>query len=767
MWKKWFPWRWILTKVAQKQGFLDPVAFISKLQRFSQPSEVVAPIELIRLATVLQARGFLNVQAIQHNLDWIWPYWVVRQFDPRDVSFIIRAFSLTHINLTHRNWTGLGIPDFSHYPLVDPRGLLTPFYDSWSVDIWIIRRNGKDLLPSKTATVSQKLDFDISPQVVTHFEQEDQRLELRASMETEHKRPLLVLEVEAWAVEVSWLVVSLRPYNPEGVSEVQHIKTLSDTAGWEVNKKQKIYFNEHPAHCFFSNYQEGDVYSKLKKSFPAFHEDPVQTETQCSAGMATAAAVFKMNGEQTRSLAVQIPLPRKDVKEPEQFISYQRSEAAQGWKSALQAHSKLRVADSQVEYLYETALRALILYSPGTEIFAGPYTYKHFWFRDACFVLHAFLSANLHDRSEKILDAFRSRQTSSGYFRSQDGEWDSNGQVLWVFRRFCELSRMPPKESWKESLRQGAEWIIKKRLSWDIDAPHAGLFPSGFSAEHLGPNDYYYWDNFWGIEGLHSASLLMKYYGEQALVKKYAEAAKDFQRAVEKSLAQTAIKLGTKAMPSSPYRRLDTASIGSLTVGYPLSLWAPDDRRVMETVEYLLSHHFINGGFFHEMSHSGINPYLTLSVAQVLLRNDDPRYADILKSIQKLASPTGQWPEAIHPQVLSGCMGDGQHPWASAEWILMIKNCFVREESDRLILGSGVFPEWYNKSQSAVLENVPTPYGLINVRIDQGDKDIRVSWEMERDQEHSPDIQIKLPGYHPVRAKKHINHVLIPKKEAL
>ncbi len=142
MWRKWFPWRNIIKSIALKQGFLDPIAVLAKIQRFAQPSEVAAPIELLRLATILQARGLLNVQAIQHNLDWVWPYWVVRQFNPQDVSFIPRAFSITHINLTNRNWTAVGIPDCPDYPIVDPRGLLTPFYDSWSVDAWVLPKDG-------------------------------------------------------------------------------------------------------------------------------------------------------------------------------------------------------------------------------------------------------------------------------------------------------------------------------------------------------------------------------------------------------------------------------------------------------------------------------------------------------------------------------------------------------------------------------------------------------------------------------------------------
>jgi Zn-finger nucleic acid-binding protein len=34
--------------------------------------------------------------------------------------------------------------------------------------------------------------------------------------------------------------------------------------------------------------------------------------------------------------------------------------------------------------------------------------------------------------------------------------------------------------------------------------------PPGFSAEHLGPNDYYYWDNFWALAGLKAAAEMVK-----------------------------------------------------------------------------------------------------------------------------------------------------------------------------------------------------------------------------------------------------------------
>ena len=137
---KWIPWRFFAARTARAYGFLDPIRFLAKLRKFSQPSEVSEPIELLRAGFLFHARGLINTKAIQNNLDWVWPYWVERQFNPSDASFIPRAFSFSHINLTHRNWTAVGLPDVPFYPIVDPRGLVTPHFDGWSLDFWLLGR---------------------------------------------------------------------------------------------------------------------------------------------------------------------------------------------------------------------------------------------------------------------------------------------------------------------------------------------------------------------------------------------------------------------------------------------------------------------------------------------------------------------------------------------------------------------------------------------------------------------------------------------------
>ena len=71
----------------------------------------------------------------------VWPYWIERQFNPADKSFVPRSHALSHINLTHRNWTILRVPGNSHCCVVDPRSLVTPWPEGWSLDFWLVIGN--------------------------------------------------------------------------------------------------------------------------------------------------------------------------------------------------------------------------------------------------------------------------------------------------------------------------------------------------------------------------------------------------------------------------------------------------------------------------------------------------------------------------------------------------------------------------------------------------------------------------------------------------
>jgi hypothetical protein len=729
------PWKYFIKRAARSYGVIDPLRFMARLRRFAQPSEVQEPIELLRAGIVFHARGLINTKAIQHNLDWIWPFWVEKQFNPKDFSFIPRAFSFSHVNLTHRNWTAVGHPGLAIYPLVDPRGLITPFFDSWSLDFWIIDENGRHLLPSKEKKVRQEWRFNPNLEVLTSFDQEGQELQSSVLMEIEKNSPRVSVNIDALSTNPAWLVVSLRPYNPEGVQFVERVDFDQDSAKWLVNNKNDIFLSEKPERVLHSEYNDGDVFHKITEK-----SQEEESSVKCEVGMATAAALYPLQAGSHKKLQITIPIST------DKTDSQLRIPAAEeAWDKTLQDTASLQVPDDKIQFLYDAAVRSLLLLS-ADDIVPGPYTYKRFWFRDACLMLHALLVLGASKRTAQQIDKFPQRQKYTGYFHSQEGEWDSNGQVLWLLERYQELSGQELKADWWSALEKGVDWIKRKRLTKVKDAPHAGLMPAGFSAEHFGPNDYYYWDNFWSLAGLQAASRLAQERQHLNWAEEITNIAEQYQRDIQQSISSIPEQRKKGAIPASPYRRMDAGAIGSLVADYPLQLYSVSNPETLNTAEFLLNNCFHAGGFFQDMIHSGINPYLTLAIAQTLLRHHDPGFQKLVETVANLATSTGQWPEAIHPITGGGCMGDGQHGWAAAEWIMIIRNMFVREENDCLILFSGVFPSWLESKEDISFGPTLTPYGPVSVSLQKNEGEIFATVDGQWRNKPSQLI-IAAPGY--------------------
>ncbi|MDR0306590.1 MAG: hypothetical protein LBI42_07110 [Chitinispirillales bacterium] len=739
MWLKWLPWKFIIHKVARAQGFVDPIMLLSRFNRFAQPAEVLAPTELLRAGAVMHARGLINSQVIQHNLDWVWPYWAERQFEPIDRSFIPRAFSLTHINLTHRNWTAVGLPGFETMPVIDARGLLMPFFDSWSVDAWIIAADGRKVIPSKLGDALQRIEIDKGLRVVTESKDQDCSVMSSASVELRNGIPFCCMSVQGLSPVRGHLIISIRPYNMEGISFIHRIRLLPSLKGWEIDGKEVVWLSEKPDISRFANYKDGDVYHW------ALSEKPQNlTSIECDVGMATTFAGFKLSPDTSRQVKIEIPLLRNNASKREFFPV--TSSAQLLWEESLKASVPVKFAVKNYGKLYDTALRTLILHTP-LDSYAGPYTYKRFWFRDAAFIVYSLLIAGLHDRAKRVIERFFHRQESDGYFMSQEGEWDSNGQALWAMAMYCRFTAAPVPQNWLSAVKLAAAWIINKRA----DSGN-GLFPAGFSAEHLGPNDHYYWDDFWGIAGLESAEFLLICAGEHPEARKLRHERLQFLRSIKKSLHAVSVNvIHHRAMPASPNRRLDSGSVGSLCAGYPLGIWPCANSRLLATARFLFDKCLINGAFYHDISHSGINPYLSLHIAQVLLGAGDSSFSVIMDAIANLATPAGQWPEAIHPQLQTGCMGDGQHTWAAAEWISMVRNCFIREEGENLFLCGGILPEYLKNNKELSFGPAPTLFGNINVQINKNKENkIQVRWKA-RWHGKEPNLQIAFPGKEKVK----------------
>ena len=742
MLKRYIPWKFLIKRAARAYGIIDPLTFLARIRQFSQPSEVQEPIELVRAGIAFHTRGLINTKAIQHNLDWIWPYWVEKQFNPNDNSFIPRAFSFSHVNLTHRNWTAVGHPDLPLYPIVDPRGLITPLYDGWSLDLWLVTSSGEMILPSKLEDVEQQLLLSPNLGVRTRCVNETMRLESFVTMEIHEEQPVLEIDITGSCPQGGCLVIALRPYNPEGIQFIETVSKTKDRPGWLINKTTTVNFSVQPDKMLFSNYTDGDVIHKL-------NTDEDATEITCDVGMATALALFSLPQKDSHTIQATVSI-EKDIADlyPSLKKTSPPKPITASWNNAVAPTARLQVPDAKIQFLYDAAIRSLLLLS-AEDIVPGPYTYRRFWFRDACLMLNALMAAGMTERVFVILDTFPGRQKLNGYFQSQEGEWDSNGQVLWIMDRYQQITGHTLDKRWINAVTKGADWIIRKRNDKKPVSPHSGLLPPGFSAEHLGPNDYYYWDDFWGLAGLRSAARLSGLCNFKKLQKRYEKEARDFEKHIFASIALIAKHRAKGGIPASPYRRMDAGAIGSMVADYPLQLTPQGDEQISKTAEFLLENCFHHGAFFQDMIHSGMNIYLTLDIAQTLLRNGDHRYQQLISTVTDLASPTGQWPEAIHPLTHGGCMGDGQHGWAAAEWIMMIRNLFIREEGSSLVVGSGIFPQWLAAGMSLQFGPTPTSFGRVKVQLNTTEDTLSLELRIDSSDTNIPleSFIIDVPGY--------------------
>lgn len=743
---------------------LNPVSLIRQvikyydeaesLQLFDAATKVggmgssVIPRDLIRIGMRMQLRGLLNTLAIQSNRDWVWPFWVERQFNPRLKGFLPRSHALSHINLTQRNWTILGALGNSRRVVVDPCGLVTPWLGGWSLDCWLATENNL-YVPARQDDLKQNI-HPLFPQIKTTFRVEDFQLKMRVAVVSLARHPLVLVRTQitnqASESQLARFYYSIRPYNPEGISLVRSLEFL-DQQVWKVNDQLAAVLLEPPSRVHCSDLQDGDV------SLTVF-EPRSRDRVVCQTGMATGLAEYTLDlsPQQTVNFTALLTLGANDDLAPDSLVSSfnypaVKQQFRKEWQTRLSQGATLRFPGKKLNESFQANKMYLHIFDRGLTMTPGALTYSNCWIRDSAFMIHALDKLGFHDQAREKLVHLLSRQDRDGYFISQEGEWDSNGQVLWVMLEHYKLTGdLAFLREVYVPLRRGAEWLERKRKETKRAAsPHFGLLPAGISAEHLGPSDFYYWDNFWGVAGMRRVALAAQLLGLEAEARRFNAYAQDYWAEIERSLRASEKVVGATCLPASPYRRFDSGAIGSLCAVYPLDLIEADHPRVANTVRLIEERFLVGHGFFQEHFHSGVNGYLTAHLAQCYLAMGNLRVWRLVSYLLRHASSTYTWPEAFHPITKGGCMGEGHHGWAAAEWILLLRNLLFYERGDNLHLTPLVSHKDLKPGNTFSVRSAPSYFGTINFKLFADKKELLLELGDEMDVVTAREILWHLP----------------------
>ena len=95
----------------------------------------------------------------------------------------------------------------------------------------------------------------------------------------------------------------------------------------------------------------------------------------------------------------------------------------------------------------------------------------------------------------------------------------------------------------------------------------------------------------------------------------------------------------------------------------------------------------------------------------------------------------------------------------------MIRNCFVREEGQHLVIGAGIPERWLAQDEAISFGPAPTSFGTISLSIVRKPGGLaKVSWQAEW---HGapPPMELRLCGYPPTTVGGEQNSVCLSREE--
>jgi hypothetical protein len=733
----------------------DTVRHLTTFQRLGETVEVEMPAELLPVGARTVFRAVRTRAAAQIGVDWVWPHWLERQLDPTSPAFVPRGHLPVLTNVTRRNWTTVGTVSSGTKGIVDPRGLLTPWYDGWSLDWWIGAED-RWHFPSREAAVRQQLVGD-TPVVETAMRVPGGDAVHRVYAVPGDEGPIAVVEITNRTPTPFAVALGVRPYNPEGLAVVERVGLVDTTV--TVDGRPALLLPRKPQRLAASTFHDGDV-AQVVTSGAAGTELP--RDLRCEAGLATAAFLFPL--AHTATLRIAVPLDaerrtrrtgltrRRVARAPELPSPLPDSEAVvRGWKAQTDSRGlRLVLPEGRLASAVDANRRYLLLFHEGTDVVPGPFTYHRFWFRDAAYLLGALDRFGFHRESAEVIRAFPDRQRVDGFFFSQRQEWDANGAAIHAMAEHWRLTGSLEAID-VDAVGKGVRWIERKRHTkrGRKDPAVRGLLPASISAEHLGPFDYFYWDDFWSLRGLLDGAALLRAGGDDRLAAEAEAWAASLRRDLEASMALVAERLGSPVLPAGPRRRIDPGIIGTLVACSPLGLFGADHPVMAATAEAVRERFCVGPAFYQGISHTGLGTYLTLQLAAVELAAGDRRCLDRLAWMVEAATPTHTWPEAIHPGLGGGCMGDGHHGWAAADFLSFVRSLLVREVAGGLALCSMLPVDWLG--QNLEVHDAPTHHGRLSFAVRwHGDRPALL-WDL-RPHEGRPEaaaVRITAPGLDP------------------
>lgn len=620
--------------------------------------------------------------------DWFLPSWFVKQSNPLSPGYVIGCYRFA--NLCHRNWTTFFNAKGEEALTVDEEGTISFPKVGVSVEIWV--KSGKTFFtPGYFLKTQQKASSDF-PCINTKSVFENGFYESRIFRIDETKNGTVGMEMEfhangEHAFSELLLFFVIRPFDHNGLGAINRLEYSNQRL--KVNNKELIQCETEPDILFCTQAEAGDVIEYFK-----FEQNNVRISS--STGNCTGAIGYSIRpaDHPVIRMGFKTGLNKLFSNQDVIFSKGWLFESEQKWVNHYRFQHRMIKTDSKIDYIYHTNINFFTMFGSGFNEWLDVY---------GIIVLNRFA---LYNKSRAFLiTAIKKIRWDGSMPSSKRLGPETLIYALIDYYRFSGDQKLI-KDNWQLLKRIGF-WLIQNKKPVII-----------------GSNPEYYLDLGWtcaAFKGLSELSEISGYFEDYRFFRKH------FQQLWAYLLSFFSHRIKEKHQGAFQKDFSVSNVLDWLSLSYPLGLYPRNERFIKEWLIRIIETSLDNGGVLSPFEFQGVDLGLSARLGSILLR-EGLRYEPIFKFLTEAASPTGCWPDRIHPVLKSGIGITGHAPDVCCHFLLLLRNVMVMEEEGVLNLLPGILNSsiWYDSNIE--LRSLPTVFGEITLRCRSVGKIIQIDF---------------------------------------
>lgn len=543
------------------------------------------------------------------------------------------------------------------------------------------------------------------------------------------------------------LILTIRPVqlNPKwqnaGYTKINNISVNGMSI--IVNNEKYISFMRPADNYILCSSDECDIIELLIKK-QLINKD---SDVKDKYGLASAAVVYNVSldsGEE-KELIFCISNNYMDLSRPDD-VHIKYTETKKFWEEVLNK-VEFKIADNKIFDVFRTYLAYILISKDGPALEPGTRNYGLCWVRDAAVIMSAVLKTRNYDVAKAHVEFVSSAVYKSGEvpciieaktgklaeFAKTWKEYDGQGAYLFSVAEYYRFTKDKKfvKELFPilEKVYKFTEKLRKQTMTkFSLGSAEYGILPKSASHEgYLNNWQQSHWDNFWCLKGYKDLSELAIEIGRKKFAKEVKQRGVEYRNYLLNSIQLVQQQKSIQYIPASVGLADFDPTSTAISV-YPTGEYVYLDRN---SLLYTFNKYYDEtvSPRFEQGLVSPYTPYEIRNINAFLLLGDKEKAIKMLYLFMKDMRPQEwhHWAEVVYPDYEApSYIGDMPHCWVGAEFLNVVRNLFVYEEDDQLILCAGIDEDWIK--DEVYVKNFPTYYGDINYIIRKTNDEIVINF---------------------------------------